>query len=178
MKRRRIEVPWDFQRLDCPLQSEVNLRLLLLWLHYPRRISPSLLSVLHPPTSCAACPQLRMRSSLKRDRYLEPNIKKWMNDERINVTLQFVVIFFVQFRDVSDLLTMTIHIYVLLNDFVGAFAKLLKATTSFFVSVLLSVRLCAWNNSASTGQTFVKFDIRVLFENLSRKLNIHWICHE
>jgi hypothetical protein len=142
MKRRWFEVPWDFQRLDCPLQSEVNL-LLLLWLHYPRMISPSLLSVFHPPTSCAACPHLRMRSFLKRDRYLEPNMKKWMNDERINVMLQFVVIFFVQCGDgyVSDSLTMTIHISVLLNDFLGAFAKLLKATTSFVVSVLLSVRL-------------------------------------
>jgi hypothetical protein len=93
MKRRRFEVLWDYQRLDCPLQSEVNLLLLLLWLHYPRMMSPSLLSVFHPPTSCAACPHLRKRSFLKRDRYLEPNMKKWMDDERINVMLQFVVIF-------------------------------------------------------------------------------------
>ena len=49
IKRRRFEVPWDFQILDCPLRSEVNL-LLLLWLHYPRRINVSPLSVLYPPT--------------------------------------------------------------------------------------------------------------------------------
>jgi len=65
---------------------------------------------------------------------------------------------------------MTVHISVLLNEFLGAFAKLLKVTTSFVVSLLLSVRLYAWNNSASTGQIFVKFDICVFFENLSRKL--------
>jgi hypothetical protein len=33
---------------------------------------------------------------------------------------------------------------------------------------------CAWNNSASTGRTFVKFHIWVFFENLSRNFQIHY----
>jgi len=37
----------------------------------------------------------------------------------------------------------------------GAFVRLRKATVSFVVSV----RLSAWNNSASTGRIFMKFDI-------------------
>jgi hypothetical protein len=48
--------------------------------------------------------------------------------------------------------------------FLGAFAKLQKATFSFVMSaVCLSVSLpvCppAWNNSAPTGWIFMKFDI-------------------
>jgi len=70
---------------------------------------------------------------------------------------------------------MAVHISVLLNDFLGAFAKLLKGTTSFVVSVRMSFRPSAWNILASTGQTFVKIDIWVFFENLSRKLKFHWI---
>ena len=38
----------------------------------------------------------------------------------------------------------------------------------------LSVRPPARNTSASTGQTFIKFDIRVFFENLSRKFKFHY----
>jgi len=34
--------------------------------------------------------------------------------------------------------------------------------------VSLYVRSSAWNNSAPSGQSFMKFDIRVVFENLSR----------
>jgi hypothetical protein len=33
--------------------------------------------------------------------------------------------------------------------------------------------LSAWNNSAATGQIFMKFDIRVFFEDLLRKLKFH-----
>jgi len=33
--------------------------------------------------------------------------------------------------------------------------------------------LSEWNNSAVTGQIFMKFDIRVFFEDLSRKLKFH-----
>ena len=36
-----------------------------------------------------------------------------------------------------------------------------------------SVRPSAWNNSASTGRIFMKFDIWLLFENLSKKLKVH-----
>jgi len=41
------------------------------------------------------------------------------------------------------------------TDMIGAFAKLTKATVSFFVSVCPS----AWNNSAATGLIFIKFCI-------------------
>ena len=39
-------------------------------------------------------------------------------------------------------------------QFLAAFAKLRKASTSFIVS-LCSLRLSAWNNSASTGRSFM-----------------------
>ena len=50
-----------------------------------------------------------------------------------------------------------------------AFAKLRKA----IISLVMSVRLSAWNNSAPIGRIFIKFDIWGFFENLSRKLNFH-----
>jgi hypothetical protein len=37
----------------------------------------------------------------------------------------------------------------------------------------MSVRLSAWNNSAPTGQIFMKFDIWVFFENMSRKFKLN-----
>ena len=49
--------------------------------------------------------------------------------------------------------------------FLGAFAKLRKASISFIMSVHPSAR----NNSAPTGRTFMTFDNWVFFENLSRK---------
>jgi hypothetical protein len=52
----------------------------------------------------------------------------------------------------------------------GAFAKLRKATISFFMSVCPT----AWNKSASTGRIFMKVGIWVFFENLSRKFKFHW----
>ena len=51
--------------------------------------------------------------------------------------------------------------------FLGAFAKLLKATVSFGVSVRPSQR----NNLAPTRRIFMKLD--VFFEDLSRKFTIH-----
>jgi len=54
-------------------------------------------------------------------------------------------------------------------QFLGALAKLRKTNISF----VMSVRLFAWNNSTSTGRMWIKFDIRVCFENLSRKFNFH-----
>jgi len=54
------------------------------------------------------------------------------------------------------------------REVLGAFAKSRKATTSFFMSLIvaillysscLSVRLPARNNSAPTGWIFMKFDI-------------------
>jgi len=53
--------------------------------------------------------------------------------------------------------------------FIDAFAKLRKATISFFTSVCLSVRPSVRNNSAPTGRIFMKFYMWVFFENLLRK---------
>jgi len=60
-----------------------------------------------------------------------------------------------------------LNIRVLCETFLGAFAKLWKETVSFVMSVCPS----AWNNSASTERIFMKYDIRVFFENLSRKFS-------
>ena len=52
----------------------------------------------------------------------------------------------------------TVTLWSHISDFgtlLGAFATLRKATVSFVVSV----RLSATNNSASTGGIFIKFDI-------------------
>jgi len=48
------------------------------------------------------------------------------------------------------------------------FEKFRKATISF----AMFVRPSAWNNSAPTRR-FMKFDICVFFENLSRKFKLH-----
>ena len=58
------------------------------------------------------------------------------------------------------------------SEFSGAFAKLRKATISF-MSVRPPVRLSAWNNSVPTGRIFMKFDIRLFFENTLRKFKFH-----
>jgi len=56
--------------------------------------------------------------------------------------------------------------------------KIAKATNRFFMSVCPSVRLSvcpsAWNNSTSTEQIFILFDIYVVFEKLSRKFKFHY----
>jgi hypothetical protein len=36
-----------------------------------------------------------------------------------------------------------------------------------------SVRQSAWNKAAATGRIFMKFDIRIYFGNLSRKLKFY-----
>ena len=51
----------------------------------------------------------------------------------------------------------------------GAFAELRKTTSIFVMSVCPS----AWYNSAPTGRVFMRFDIFVFFENMSRNLKIH-----
>ena len=64
-----------------------------------------------------------------------------------------------------------------LRKFVGVYSnlrfwhvrKIAKASTSF----IMSVRVSAWNNSASTGRIFIKFYIWWFFENLSRKFEFH-----
>ena len=54
--------------------------------------------------------------------------------------------------------------------FLGAFAERQKATVRF----IMSVRLSAWDSSAPTGSIFIKFDIWVFFENMSRKFKFHY----
>jgi hypothetical protein len=51
------------------------------------------------------------------------------------------------------------HFLIEKEVFLGAFTKLRKATISFVMSVQLSARLSVRNNSAPTGQIFLKFDI-------------------
>ena len=70
------------------------------------------------------------------------------------------------------------------RQFLGAFAKLRKATISFHMSVRPSVRpsVCpsvrpsarppAWNSSTPTGRIFMKLGF-FIFENLSRKLKFY-----
>jgi hypothetical protein len=53
----------------------------------------------------------------------------------------------------SDLFIQIYHLFL----FLDAFAKLRKATFSFVMPV--SFCLSVWNNSASTGQIFMRFDI-------------------
>jgi hypothetical protein len=57
--------------------------------------------------------------------------------------------------------------YVIAN--LGEFAKLRKTTFNIVMSVCPSAR----NNSVPTERIFGKFDIRVFFENLSKKLKFH-----
>jgi hypothetical protein len=55
----------------------------------------------------------------------------------------------------------------------GAFAKLRKATISLIKSALcIRLSVCI-ENSARIWWIFMKFDIWVLFENLSRIFNFH-----
>ena len=58
--------------------------------------------------------------------------------------------------------------------FLGAIAKLRRATVIFVMCVCLS----AWNNSSATGRRFMKFDIWGFFENLSRKIRVWWKSDE
>jgi len=53
--------------------------------------------------------------------------------------------------------------------FFGAFAKLRQATISFVMSVCPPVR--NGKLEALNGRIFIKFDIYVFFDNLSRKFN-------
>ena len=57
-------------------------------------------------------------------------------------------------------------------SFLGAFANLRKATFTFVMSVCLSVRPSKRNNSAPTERIFIKCDICVFFQNLSRKFKV------
>jgi len=67
---------------------------------------------------------------------------------------------------------MSLSILLLMDKFLGALQKLWRVTESFIVSVNLYAHLFAWNNSAPTGWTFMKFDIWPFFENHSRKIKV------
>jgi len=57
------------------------------------------------------------------------------------------------------------------------FAK--KRLLIFVMSIRLSVCLSTWNSSSPTGLSFIKFDIRVFFENLSKKIQFSYkVRHE
>jgi len=56
----------------------------------------------------------------------------------------------------------------------GISTKLQKATVSFMISVCPPfIWPSAWNNSAPTGQNFMKVDIQLFFKNLLRKFKFH-----
>jgi len=59
------------------------------------------------------------------------------------------------------------------GDFLGAFAKLLKTTMSFVMSIRLSVHPSAWNSSAPIEQIFTKFGIWAFFKSLKRKFRFY-----
>jgi hypothetical protein len=65
---------------------------------------------------------------------------------------------------------LTTYFFVLKQWFLGAFEKLRKATISFVVSFYTS----ACNNSALTGQIFIKCYIYVFFKNMYRKFKYHY----
>jgi hypothetical protein len=52
--------------------------------------------------------------------------------------------------------------------FLGAFTKFRQATISF----VMSVRLSAWNNSATTRRIFMKFCISVFFRKSAEKIQV------
>ena len=62
--------------------------------------------------------------------------------------------------------------------FLGAFAKLRKATVSFVMSVCLShipsLRPSTWKNSDPTEQLFMKSNMWAFFENMLRKFKFQW----
>jgi hypothetical protein len=58
--------------------------------------------------------------------------------------------------------------------FLSEFAKFRKSNISFIMSVCLPVCSSAWNNSATTGRIFMKFDIWALLENMSIVFKFHY----
>jgi hypothetical protein len=57
----------------------------------------------------------------------------------------------------------------------GAFAKLRKL---LLASSCLHVRPSAWDNSALTGRIFMRFDVYVFLETLSKKFKFHYSIHK
>jgi hypothetical protein len=56
--------------------------------------------------------------------------------------------------------------------FVGAFAKLRKATISFVISFRLSACPSAWNNLASTGRILIKLYIHAFLRKSVEKIQV------
>jgi len=83
------------------------------------------------------------------------NTNEWMINSNAHSNRQFLATAVIHCLPLPSLL------------FVGAFAKLRKATISF----VMSVGLCAWNSSAPTGRIFMKTDTWV---NLSIKSKLHY----
>ena len=56
----------------------------------------------------------------------------------------------------------------------GSYAELRKVNISFVLSVCSSDHHSAWNTSALIGRNFMTFNIRIFFENLSRKFKFYY----
>jgi hypothetical protein len=72
----------------------------------------------------------------------------------------------------SSFLFLSLLMYIFCMSLFSAFVKLRKATTSFVLSVCLSVYPSAWNDSAVTGQISIKVDMWAFFKTLSRKIQV------
>ena len=68
----------------------------------------------------------------------------------------------------SQLLCLKIAYGISVLSFIGTFAELRNATICF-----MSVSPSAWNISAPNGRNFVKFDVGVFFEEMSRQFKFH-----
>ena len=68
------------------------------------------------------------------------------------------------------------QITMLVPYFVSAFVKLRRANISFVISSRLSVhayvRPSSWDNSAATGQIFMKFDIWICLDKSVEKIRV------
>jgi hypothetical protein len=83
----------------------------------------------------------------------------------------FYLVFFTCMDPLS--LPISVHSKHWIIPFVCSFVRLGNATLSFVISVCLSVRSSTGDSLAPTGRIFMKFHIRLFFENLSRKFKFH-----
>jgi len=68
----------------------------------------------------------------------------------------------------------TIKASILQGPMSSFYARSQSCEKWLLASSCLSVRPSAWNNSAPTRRIFMKFNIWVFFENLSRKFQFHY----
>jgi hypothetical protein len=69
------------------------------------------------------------------------------------------------------------HLYTFRSQFIRCVRKISKSDSYLrhvCVSICPSVHASAWYNSAPTGRIFMKFDMWVFFENLSRNFKFRW----